>query len=199
MRLIASPASPFARKVRVLIEEKNVMDMVEVVEMSPLENPPELLEKNPLGKVPCLILENGEALYDSRVICDYLDQVLGAPTLLPAAGEERWSCLRREALGDGIMDAAVAIAMMLGRPEEERSPFWLARWRTVIDRGLSAAEREVEELHRVHDLGGISIACALAYLVFRRPEIDWPTAYPDLARWAAEMQARPSFKATEPR
>ncbi len=205
MQLIYSPTSPYARKVRMLVIEKGLTDRVEVIVANPLQDPPELLAANPLAKVPALIVEPhvepgggpGFTLFDSPLLCAYLDS-LCVPRLIPEAGPERWQVLRREALADGITDAAVSSVMEGRRIESQRSPEWLARWRSAILRGVIELEKEAEVLGGRFDLGAIASATALAYLDFRLPQIDWRAQAPGLSAWLEGVCSRESFAATVP-
>lgn len=205
MQLIYSATSPYARKVRMLVIEKGLTDRVEVVVVNPLLDPPDLLTANPLAKVPALIVEPhvdlgggpGFTLFDSPLLCAYLDS-LCSPRLVPEAGQERWQVLRREALADGITDAAVSSVMEGRRIESQRSPEWLARWRSAILRGVVELEKEAEALGARFDLGAIASAAALAYLDFRLPQIDWRAQAPGLSAWLEGVCSRESFAATVP-
>lgn len=201
MQLIYSATSPYARKVRMLVIEKRLTDRVKVIAANPLLDPPELLAANPLAKVPALIVapddEPGFTLFDSPLLCAYLDS-LSAPRLIPEAGPERWQVLRREALADGITDAAVSSVMEGRRIESQRSPEWLARWRSAILRGVVELEKEAEALGARFDIGAIASAAALAYLDFRLPQIDWRAQAPGLSTWLEAVRGRESFSATVP-
>lgn len=197
MQLIYSATSPYARKVRMLVIEKGLVDRVEVVLANPLQDPPELLAANPLAKVPALIVGRDLTLFDSPLLCAYLDS-LSEPRLIPATGPDRWLTLRREALADGITDAAVSTVMEGRRVEGQRSPEWLNRWRGAILRGVIELEKETEALGRCFDLGAIASATALAYLDFRLPQIDWRTQAPALAGWLETLGRRESFAITKP-
>lgn len=197
MQLIYSATSPYARKVRMLVIEKGLTDRVEVVVANPLQDPPELLAANPLAKVPALIVEPGFTLFDSPLLCAYLDSV-AEPRLIPEAGPERWRVLRREALADGITDAAVSSVMEGRRIESQRSPEWLMRWRSAILRGVVELEKESAALGERFDLGAIASAAALAYLDFRLPQIDWRAQAPGLSAWLDSVRSRESFAVTVP-
>ena len=196
MKLYYSPASPFARKVRVLVAEKNIAN-VETVTVSPFEAPAELTAANPLSKVPALVRDDGTVLYDSPVISEYLDSLGGLP-LLPPSGEARWSALRRQALADGMMDTTLSLAMEINRrPEPERSPTWIAHWVRTIARTVDALEAEIESWPADIDLGHIAAACALSYLDLRASgHLDWRAGRPRLTAWYEAMAARPSMSST---
>lgn len=197
VQLIYSATSPYARKVRMLVIEKQLSDRVDIVVANPLQDPPELLAANPLAKVPALIVEQGFTLFDSPLLCAYLDS-LSEPRLIPATGRERWTVLRREALADGITDAAVASVMEGRRIESQRSPEWLARWHGAILRGVVELEKEAIALGEGFDVGAIASAAALAYLDFRLPQIEWRAQAPGLAAWLDSVRGRESFAATVP-
>jgi glutathione S-transferase len=197
MQLIYSATSPYARKVRMLVIEKGLQAQVQIVVANPLLDPPELLAANPLAKVPALIVAPGFTLFDSPLICAYLDS-LAEPRRVPDAGVERWQVLRREALADGITDAAVACVMEGRRIESQRSPDWLTRWRSAILRGVVELEKEAEVLAQHFDLGAMASAAALAYLDFRLPEIEWRSQAPQLAAWLETVRGRESFSSTIP-
>lgn len=198
MRLFYSPTSPFARKVRVLIAEKAI-DGIELVTVSPFDAPAELVTSNPLSKVPALILGDGRALYDSPVICEYLDQASGGTLLIPLGGDERWQVLRRQALADGIMETCLSLALEVNRrPENERSPDWIEHWCRTMRRSTDALETEIGSYSASIDIGHIATACALAYLDFRAAQhVDWRTGRPELAAWFGEFLQRPSMLATQ--
>jgi len=191
MKLLASDTSPYARKARIVAMEKGLA--LEVVTTNPLgEETAALQAANPLGKIPALITEGG-ALYDSRVICEYLDTLAPAPRLVPESGAARFDCLRRQALADGVMDAAFNLVMEGRRPEALRSRDWSARWRAGILRGVAAMEAREE-----FDLGAIASAAALGYLDFRLPDIKWRASTP-MAAWWERVGDRESVKATAPK
>ena len=199
MKLIYANPSPYARKVRLTILEKGLAG-IEQITVNPFELPPALLAANPLSKVPALILDDGGALYDSPVICEYLDTLSEMPRLLPAAGVERWQVLRRQALCDGILDATFSIACEINRrPENERSPGWVDRWCETIRRGLAVLEGEIDSFGEAITLAHIAAGCALSYLDLRAATlIDWRAAHPRLALWHHDFDLRPSMKVTRP-
>jgi glutathione S-transferase len=154
---------------------------------------------NPLGKIPALILDDGSTLYDSPVICEYLDSLAStAPGLLAASGAARWTALRLQALGDGVADAGFNIVMEGRRDADKRSDFWVERWTAAILRSADAVEAELAAGDLPFDLGGIGVACAFAYIRFRLPQIDWRAGRPRLAGWMDAANARPSMAATAP-
>ena len=197
MQLFYSPTSPYARKVRIAMLERGLDAGVEVVSVSPFENPV-LAAANPLSKIPALVLDDGQALYDSPVICEYLDSLGGAPRLIPGDGDARWATLRLQALADGVLDAAFSMVMERRRPEPEQSQEWLGRWQASILRAIAAADLEPATLTGTLNLGQVTLACALGYLDFRHATIGWQGVAPGLVGWFEDWKSRPSFAATTP-
>ena len=201
MRLLSSPTSPYARKVRMTVLEKGLADRVASepgVPMGTADEAAAVRRVNPLGKIPALVLDTGEALYDSPVICEYLDGIGTGPALLPASGTGRWTALRRQALGDGVADAAFNIVMEHRRAEALRSSEWLDRWTRAIHGAADALEEALAAGPLAADLGAIAIAAAFGYVDFRLPQIDWRAGRPRLTAAFADLAARPSFLATAP-
>jgi len=198
VQLYQAAVSPFARKVRVLVREKGLLGRVEEITVNPLADPRELQAVNPLGKVPALVLADGCALFDSPVICEYLDTISGAPRFLPKEGERRWQVLRLQALADGMMDAAVAMVYESRRPDPQRSAEWQQRRRDGILRSLSLLETGVVMLASPAHLGSIAVGCALGYIDFRLPELDWRRDHPRLTLAYEQLSALPSMQATRP-
>ncbi|MCP1168120.1 glutathione S-transferase [Limimaricola litoreus] len=199
MKLLTSPASPFARKVRIVLHETGQADEVTEIAAAtdPFGDPVDVIHANPLGKIPALVRDDGPALYDSRVITRFLDARAGG-RLYPEA--RIWEVLTLEATADGIMDAALAMVLELRlRAEGERSPKWIeGQWRKV-ERGLDAIEdRWISHLGGQLDMGQIAVACALGYLDLRHAARDWRAARPQLAQWADRFSARDSMIATAP-
>lgn len=198
MLLRYSDGSPYARKVRVFAIEKGVMGEIEGHASNPWDAPGALIALNPLGKIPTLVARDGTALYDSPVICEYLEGLADRPRLIPAGGMERLLALRTQALADGVMDAAVLLRVeMTQRKEGDRNQGWIDRQVGQIDRPLDAFEAEVDGFAPV-GIGEISIACALGYLDFRHGARGWRTGRPKLAAWFAAFERRPSMVATHP-
>lgn len=200
MKLYHAPASPFVRKVMVLLHEAKAADRVTLVPVSgnPLDPGTIPVDRNPLGKIPALERPDGPTLYDSRVITRYLDATLGAH-LYPAA-PRLWDALVIEATGDGIAEAAVLMRYeMTVRPEATRSPDWAeAQW-GKITRALAALEgRWMSHLSGPLDMGQIAVACALGYLDFRHGDRNWRRDHAALAAWAASFSARPAMQMTAP-
>ena len=203
MTLFHNPASPFVRKVMVLLHETGQTDRValQLSQLSPVSPDPVLNQDNPLGKIPALRLADGNVLYDSRVILDYLDQQHVGNPLIPAEGTARWRRLTLAALADGIMDAAVMVRYELAlRAPEKHWPEWLDAQREKIRRALSVLEADaIAELTCHFDVAAISVACALGYLDLRHPDLHWRDAQPQLAAWYFEVSQRPSMLATVPK
>ncbi|WP_374430969.1 glutathione S-transferase [Tabrizicola sp.] len=200
MKLYHAPASPFVRKVMVLLHEANATDRVTLVPAAghPLDPGTMPVDRNPLGKIPALERPGGPTLYDSRVITRYLDDLLAA-RLYPAA-PRLWDTLTIEATGDGMAESAVLMRYEVSvRPEPSRSAAWVeAQW-AKIDRALSALEdRWMSHLAGPVDMGHIAVGCALGYIDFRHAERDWRAAHPALAAWFATFDARPAMQATAP-
>ncbi|NUT80667.1 glutathione S-transferase [Pseudomonas brassicacearum] len=203
MTLFHNPASPFVRKVLVLLHETGQQDRValQLSQLSPVKPDRALIDDNPLSKIPALRLANGTVIHDSRVILDYLDhQHVGNP-LIPRDGAARWRRLTLASLADGIMDAAVMIRYETAlRPVEKHWDQWLDAQRDKIRRALGMLEAEaIAELTCHFDVASISVACALGYLDLRHPDLEWRKANPQLAAWFAEVSLRPSMLETVPR
>ena len=196
MKLHYSPTSPYVRKVMACAIARGIDGQVERVETNPHASPAGLLADNPLSKVPCLVTDDGLALFDSPVICEYLDSVGDERPLFPAAGAARWRALRQQALGDGIMDAAVGARMEQGRPQEAARDAVVARNKMVVERALDLLESDVPIQHV--DIGTLALACALGYLDLRFAADAWRTGRPRLAAWHEEMAARPELTQTAP-
>lgn len=198
MKLLQSFTSPYARKVRIAVLEKGLSARVTIETANPAGAEAGMLRNaNPLGKVPCLIRDDGTALYDSPVICEYLDSLLPSPMLVPATGEARWTVLRIQALADGIMDAAVGARMEALRKDGEKSPDMVAHWRAGIGRGLAQLAHE-PHLNSGFDLAHISAVAALGYIYFRLPDLAKDAVPPSLSHWWETLQSRPSVRDTAP-
>jgi glutathione S-transferase len=202
MKLLFNPVSPFARKVHVVARERGLIDRLTLQPVAPLPTKPvaELAQANPIGKVPALLLDDGSALYDSRVIAEYFDSIGTAGTpLFPASGAARWTALRRQALGDGIMDAGVSIRYERAvRPPERLFPDWVEGQRKKILQSLDVLEQEARSLFGEPTIGHVAIACALGYLDFRFADEGWRKERGALAEFYSAFSARPSMQATMP-
>ena len=200
MKLLYTPTSPFARKVRVLAHELGLADAIELVPTDLAAEAPELVAYNPLAQVPTLIRDDGTALYDSPVICEYLDGLRAGEPRLPRVGAARWTMLRLQALADGVMEAAAAIFLeRTRRPEDKRWEALVARKQGAIHRALDDLEARAAELAGdPPHLGAIAVGCALGYLDLRGVVGDWRPGRPALAGWFATLDARPAMRATAP-
>lgn len=198
MKLFYANTSPYARKVRVFAAEKGLGGRIEAILCNPFDVSPELKAANPLSKVPSLVLDDGDALYDSPAICEYLDSLAPNSRLIPEEGAARWVVLRRHALADGILDAAFSVVMERRRDDGEQSPSWLERWTAAIGRSLDALETEIGSFPANLNLAHIATGCALAYLDFRLPDLEWRTGHPETAKWFEAFAERPSMKDTRP-
>ena len=202
MKLHSNPASPFGRKVKVIAYEKGLIDRISLHVLQTTAVGPDLglVADNPLGKIPCLVLEDGAPLYDSRVICEYLDQLRAAPRLFPESGPDRWDTLRLQALGDGIMDAALLVRYeTFLRPEALRWSAWVDGQLDKVHRGLDRVETvDASGFGGRVDIGTIAIACALGYLDFRFATMGWRETRPALAEWFETFAERPSMQSTRP-
>lgn len=197
MRLLYSPTSPYARKVRVCLFEKGMADRIVLVAVNPLgEDTGELHRLNPLGKVPALVLDDGRVIMDSPLICQWLDWLVPEPRLIPTEDDRRLEVLTRQAVADGVTDAAFSLVMEARRPEPQRSPEWNDRWTAAIERGVRALGERVATNR--FDLGDVATATALLYLDFRLAPLDWRDANPALASWADGVAQRPSLAQTTP-
>ncbi len=204
MKLIGSPASPYARKVRVVMAEKK-LDYQYVIE-DVWAPDSAITESNPLGKVPCLIMEAGEAVFDSRVIVEYLDTLSPVGKLIPAQGRERAEVKTWESLADGLMDAALLARMEVmfkGRTEAQRSQPWIDRQLGKINAVLKAMSTGLADkpfCSGVHfSLSDVAVGCALGYLDYRFPQIAWRDTYPNLVKLQDKLAQRPSFMETAPK
>jgi len=200
MRLFYSPASPYVRKVMVLAHETGLADGIEHIDCaaSPVARDQSIVAFNPTGKIPALILDNGTTLYDSRVICQYIDTLHTGKRMYPAEGPKRFDVLTREALADGLLDAALlARYETVMRPPEKLWPEWLQGQMDKIDSSLDRMEETVASRHDM-DAGQIACACALGYLDFRFPDHDWRSSRPRLAEWFEGISKRASLDATMP-
>lgn len=198
MKLFSSPTSPFVRKVRILLIEKGATGLVSEVTVAAMSDPAELHAANPLGKVPALETDEGATLFNSPLICQYLDEKLPGKKLLPAIGDDYWKVMRLLTIGDGMSEAAFSLTMEKNRPEAERSTMWMGRWERAITRSLDLLEKEAANLGGDLDLGKIAVGCALGYLDFRHGNLEWRNKRTALAAFYDELAARPSFKETAP-
>jgi glutathione S-transferase len=196
--LRSAVASPFVRKVRIAAAILGLDGDIKLDPSDTQDDNDSVLGQNPLGKIPALILEDGRALYDSRVIVEYLDAVAGGGKLIPTGIDDRFEALRIQALGDGIADAAILIVYETRfRPDQAPNENWLARQRGKIERGLDALEAAPPSIDPV-DVGAIAVVCALGYLDFRK-QVDWRARNPGLISWVDDFAAAvPSHFETRP-
>lgn len=201
MKLLGSLTSPYVRKVRAVLAEKKID--YEFVLDSPWGDGSTVANYNPLGKVPVLLFDDDGALYDSRVIVEYLDNVSPNNRLIPSSGRERIAVKRWEALGDGVCDAAAAALLESRRPDGERSPSWIERQRGKMAAGLKVMSKDLDDQPWCHgntfSLADIAVGSALGYLTFRFPDIDWRGEHPNLGKLYDKLMQRPSFSETIPR
>lgn len=203
MKLIGSLTSPFVRKVRIVLAEKKLDYKFVVEDVWAADT--RIAASNPLGKVPCLVMDGGEAIFDSRVIVEYVDTLSPVGKLIPLVGRERVEVRTWEALGDGVLDAAVLARMEAtwsGRTDEQRSQAWIDRQMDKVHGGLKAMSQGLGDrpwcTGNHHSLADITVGCALGYLDFRFAHIDWRGDFPNLDRLYTKLMQRPSFTDTAP-
>ena len=200
MKLIATPASPYSRKVRIVLAEKRI-DYDFVVD-NPGDAATHVPDYNPLGKIPVLVLDDDTTLFDSRVIVEYLDSASPVGRLIPDDTRHRIQVRRWEALADGCTDAAVAIVMEKRRPAEQQSAEWIARQQGKIDRALKAMSDELGGRAwcggDFFNLSDIAVGCTLGFLDLRMPDVNWRKPYPNLAKLFEKLSQRAPFKDTTP-
>ena len=197
MKLFHSYASPFVRKVMACAIARDLHERIELIPTVPAKSPPALLAANPLSRIPCLVTEDGLALFDSPVICEYLDSREEGIRLFPRAAAARWTALKQQALADGMMDAAVALRQEGMRPQEAARSAQMARHKAAIDRSVAALEADLP--HEALDIGTITVGCALGYLDFRFAHEPWRPAAPKLAAWFEAFAKHPCMARTVPR
>jgi glutathione S-transferase len=202
MKLIGSPTSPYVRKVRIVMSEKRLDYQLENEDVWGSDR---ILHANPLGKVPCLVMEGAEAVFDSRVIVEYLDTLSPVGKLIPERGRERAEVRTWEALGDGVLDAAILARLentWAGRGDGERSQAWVDRQLVKVHTSLAAMSKGLGDkpfCSGIHfSLSDIAVGCALTYLDFRFPQIDWRGAHPNLGKLCDKLTQRQSFIDTAP-
>ena len=201
MKLRYSPTSPYVRKVMVVALETGLDGRLDKIETSVAPTKPnaEVAKVNPLMKVPALALDNGETLFDSPVICEYLDSLHGGAKMFPASGPARWTALRRQALGDGILDAAILTRYESIRPDAVKWPDWIDGQMAKVRSALADAEVDADKLGTTVDIGTITVGCALGYLDFRFASENWRAKHPKLAKWYDGFAKRPSMASTAPK
>jgi glutathione S-transferase len=201
MKLFFTPTSPYVRKVLVAARELGVDDRIETTLLRPvpIKANPELSRTNPLNKIPALVLDDGSALYDSPVICDYLESLQTARRLVPQKGPDRWRILRTQALCDGILEAGVLVFYERAqRPTELHWEAWLAGQSEKVLQGLDTLEAEAAHFGGEIDLAQICAGVTVGWLEFRKPVGDIRKGRPRLSAWYETFRERPSMKATEP-
>jgi glutathione S-transferase len=203
MKLRYSPTSPFVRKVMVVALETGLAERIERIPttVAPTKFNEEVARENPLVKVPALTTDDGMVLYDSPVICEYLDTLHDGQKLFPAAGKARWTALRQQALGDGILEAAILGRYEVLRPKEYQWQDWIDAQLRKVRGALAALEMEVEagELGGAVTIGQITVGCALGYLDFRYASEDWRAKQRRLGAWFDEFAKRKSIELTKPK
>ena len=198
MQLRFSPTSPYVRKVLITALETGTRDLFETIATGPWDADTDLGKSNPLCKVPTLVLDSGEALFDSAVICEYLDSLHPGRKVFPQAGLLRFMSLRMQALGDGIMDAAILRRLEAARAPAQRSADWQARQQQAVSRGLDDLQGHIGALEGEPHIGAITAACALAYLDFRFADEPWRPDREALSNWYEGWCQRPSMMDTQP-
>jgi len=201
MKLYYSPTSPYVRKVTVLAQETGLEAKIERLAASttPINQNPDVAKANPVAKVPTLVTDDGLHLFDSRVICEYLDTLHDKAKFFPATGKARWVALREQALGDGLLDAALLVRYEgFLRPEDKRWSDWADGQMKKVRGALAEIEKLAPSFGDRVDIGTVSIACALGYMDFRYADMGWRKDYPQAAAFADRMFARPSFKSSVP-
>lgn len=202
MKLLGSLTSPYVRKVRIVMAEKKLDCQLELEDVWTHDD---ILKSNPLGKVPCLVMEGGEAVFDSRVIVEYLDTLSPVGKLIPPSGRERIEVRTWEALADGLLDASILArleATWAGRTAQQRSQVWIDRQMSRVHAALQSMSQGLGDKPWCHGnaftLADVAVGSALGYLDFRFAHIDWRTAYPNLHKLYDKLAARPSFVDTAP-
>lgn len=200
MKLLYSPASPYVRKVMVLAHETGLLGKIEIatVGTTPVAPDAGVAAANPLKKIPALIADDGMTLFDSPVICEYLDSLHSGPKMFPD-GPARWQALRLQAAADGLLDAALLVVYESRfREEPMRNQAWVDGQLSKIDGALDAFEAAADSFGDRVDIGTITVGCALGYIDFRLGHRDWRASRPKLAAWYKKFSARPSMDSTKP-
>ena len=202
MKLLGSGPSPYTRKVRIVLAEKRIECEFETVDVNPADNP--VNAHNPLGKVPTLMLDDGTALFDSRVIVEFLDSVSPISRLIPDDNRERVAVRRWEALADGSLDAGLLIRYESLRPKKEQSAAWSEKQTGKLKRGIALIAADVGDKPWCHgdrySLADIAVGCCLGWVEFRKPGgVEWRNTYSNLARFYDRLMERPAFADTAPK
>ncbi len=198
MKLFYSHASPYARTCRVMLREKNALAHVTEIEVNALDNPPELVAHNPLGKIPCLLLDNHQALFDSTVINDYLNETHGGADLL-AAHKANWQVKTWASASQGLLDVAVQWRIEKTKPSAQQHEPWMARNHAAIVRTVAYFDAQLPHFPRDLSFLHLHLFCALAYVDFRHGELNWAHHAPALADWYQTLSSRPSLRDTTPK
>ena len=196
MKLAYSPNSPYVRKCVVLAIQRGIDKQMKLWTVGTTD--PALVKINPLSKVPTLVLDDGTALYDSPVICEYLDSVGDGPKMFPPAGPARWKALRQKALGDGILDATQPRRREIALPQDEGRQTYIALQQGKVKAALAMLEAEADGLGMLTTIGEITIACALSYMDFRYANEPWRPGHPKLEAWHAKVSVMPAMAQTAP-
>jgi glutathione S-transferase len=202
MKLLAALISPYTRKVRVVLAEKKIECEMQIVDVAPADNP--VNAHNPLGKIPTLVLDDGTALYDSRVIVEFLDSVSPISRLIPEPTRDRVAVRRWESLADGVLDAGLLVRYESIRDKKEQSKGWSDKQLARMKRGMEQISKDLGERVHCHadrySLADIAVACCMGWLDFRKPGgVDWRKDYPAVARHYDKMMERPAFAETIPK
>src|SRR5438067_1104567 len=198
MTICPAAASPSVRKVMLVAHEHGLLDRSELVPttVSPVQANDSLAADNPLMKVPSLTTDDGQVLFDSPVICEYLDGLVSGRKFFPPSGTARWTALRQQALGDGVLDALVLCRYETTRPDDKRWNGWTDGQMKKAHQGLAAVERE--DLSGPRTIGHVTFGCMLGYFDFRFPDDGWRPRHPKLAAWYQEVEQLPSMQASKP-
>jgi glutathione S-transferase len=196
MKLSFSGASPYVRKAMACAITRGIEGQISDLGLKTAD--PALAALNPLAKIPTFVTPDGMALYDSPVICEYLDSVGSAPKLFPASGPARWKALQLQALGDGIMDASQPRRREIALPQDDGRVEYIATQRGKVSRALDKLETEADQLGLLTTIGDITVGCALGYLDFRYQNEPWREGHPKLAAWYAKVIALPPLAKTVP-
>ena len=201
MKLLGSLTSPYTRKVRIMLAEKRIECELELVDVNAPDNP--VLARNPLSKIPTLVLDDGTSLFDSRVIVEFLDNASPMARLIPADKRARVAVRRWEALADGVLDAGLLVRYESLRPKKEQSAGWTAKQLGKMNRGIEMLAADLGDRNLCfgerYSLADIALGCCLGWVAFRLPSIDWRDQYPPLARHFDRMMTRPAFAESVPR